>query len=80
MFAFSENSWKGRVEFYLKKGISKLKENDWKHIMKVVAEYSSFVMKPKLTVHAWKASEPTKEDLEMEWESASDSGSGADRD
>jgi hypothetical protein len=38
MFAFSENFWKGRVEFYLEKGISKLKEKDWKHIMKAAAE------------------------------------------
>src|SRR6266545_8112471 len=45
MFAFSEGSWKSRVEFYLEKGISKLKEKDWTNIMKGAAEHSAFISK-----------------------------------
>ena len=30
MFAFSEAAWESRAKFYLEKGISKLKEKDWK--------------------------------------------------
>jgi hypothetical protein len=67
MFAFSEGSWKCRVEFYLEKGISKLKEKDWTNIMKGVAEHSAFVLKS-----VRKGLEPTEEELEMVWESDSD--------
>jgi len=70
MFAFSEGSWKGRVEFYLEKGISKLKEKDWTNIMKGAAEHSTFILKS--TASSASALEPTEEELEMEWESDED--------
>jgi hypothetical protein len=40
MFAFSEGPWKPRVDFYLEKGVAKLKERDWKKIMMAAAHYS----------------------------------------
>jgi len=45
MFAFSKGSWKCRVEFYLEKEISRLKEKDWTNIMKGAAEHSAFILK-----------------------------------
>ena len=69
MFAFSESSWKCRAEFYLEKGISKLKEKDWTNIMKGAAEHSAFVSKLS---SASARKEPTEEELEMVWESDSD--------
>jgi hypothetical protein len=68
MFAFSEGTWKCRVEFYLEKGISKLKEKDWTNIMKGAAEHSAFVSKSS-SASARNALEPTEEELEMVWES-----------
>jgi hypothetical protein len=73
MFAFSENAWKPRIEFYLEKGISNLEDKDWKNVMKAAAEYSTFVTKPEpATSSAQKASEPTEEELELEWDADSD--------
>jgi len=57
------------VEFYLEKGISKLKEKDWKNVMKGAAEHSAFISK---STSLQKASQPTEEELEMDWESDSD--------
>lgn len=79
MFAFSEGSWKCRVEFYLEKGISKLKEKDWTSIMKGAADHSAFISKSTSSARsAKKALEPTEEELEMEWESDSDASEDAD--
>jgi hypothetical protein len=75
MFAFSESSWKCRAEFYLEKGILKLKEKDWKNIMEGAAEYSAFVSKSKSS-SVQKALEPTEEELEMAWDSDSDVDGG----
>jgi hypothetical protein len=70
MFAFSEGSWKCRVEFYLEKGISKLKEKDWTSIMKGAADHSPFISKSTSSARgAQKVLEPMEEELEMEWES-----------
>jgi hypothetical protein len=71
MFAFSESTWKPRIEFYLEKGISNLEDKDWKNVMKAVAEYSTFVTKPA-TSSTKKASGPTEEELELEWDADSD--------
>jgi hypothetical protein len=80
MFAFSESSWKPRVELYLEKGISNLKEKDWKNVMKAAAEYSNFVaLKSDPITNARKAPEPTEEELELNWDSDSESG-GKDSD
>jgi len=76
MFAFSESSWKCRAEFYLEKGMLKLKEKDWKNIMEGAAEYSVFVSKSKSSRSEQKASEPTEEELEMDWDSDSDVDGG----
>ena len=76
MFAFSETSWKHQVEFYLEKGISNLKDKDWETILKAAAEYSTFVIlksDPLASTH--KALEPTEEELELKWDSGSDSES-----
>lgn len=73
MFAFSESSWKSRVEFYLEKGISKLKEKDWTNIMKGAAEHSAFISKSTSSASgAPKALGQTEEEKEMEWESDED--------
>ncbi len=63
MFAFSEAAWKSRVEFYLKKGIAKLKEKDWENIMKAVMQLSNFV-KPD---EPWRTM--NEEELELKWDS-----------
>ena len=59
------------MEFYLEKGISKLKEKDWKNVMKGAAEHSGSAFISKST-SLQKASQPTEEELEMDWESDSD--------
>ena len=43
MFAFSKACWKPKVDFYLEKGIVKLKEKDWKNISNTVTKSSNFV-------------------------------------
>ena len=78
MFAFSESSWKSRVEFYLQKGILNLREKDWKNIMKAAAEYSIFVPKSNEQANTQTASKPTEEELELVWDSESDPESAND--
>ena len=43
MFAFSKACWKPKVDFYLEKGIAKLKEKDWKNISNAVTKSLNFV-------------------------------------
>jgi hypothetical protein len=73
MFAFSKSSWKGRAEFHLGKGISKLKEKDWTKIMTAAAKYSIFISKSKSSASVIpEATGPTEEERELEWESDED--------
>ena len=67
MFAFSETAWQARVELY-GKGISKLKEKDWKNIMRAAAEYSN-VVKTSTTSKGKNRAAVTEEDLELTWDS-----------
>ena len=67
MFAFSETAWQARVELY-GKGISKLKEKDWKNIMRAAAEYSN-VVKTSTTSKGKNHAAVTEEDLELTWDS-----------
>jgi hypothetical protein len=69
MFAFSETFWQGRAEFYLEKGISKLKGNDWENIMKAAADFLA-VIKPVSKGKA-RASSFVEEELDLAWESES---------
>lgn len=63
MFAFSETTWQPRAELYLK-GILKLKEKDWKNIMKAVNENPSintFLKKGRAAA--------TEEEMDLVWDS-----------
>ena len=75
MFAFSEAAWVSRVEFYLEKGIARLKEKDWTNIMRAAAEYSNAI-KDKASDAATrrKGRAMTEEELELTWDSDSDPG------
>ncbi len=72
MFAFSEALWKPRVEFFLEKGVAKLKKKDWKNIMDRMTQLSNFAV---MDVEAGGTTR-TEEELELAWES--DSGSSDD--
>lgn len=65
MFAFSEALWAPRASFHLEKGILKMKEKDWKQIMKAVTEnpVANSVLKKKGRAFA------TEEEMELAWDS-----------
>jgi len=67
MFAFSETVWEPRAEFYLEKGISKLKEKDWENIMNAAANYSN-ILKAPMSKGKQHAPAPTEEELELAWD------------
>ena len=69
MFAFSEACWKLKVDFYLEKGIAKLKEKDWKNISNAVTKSSNFV-KPSRSA----GKVLTQEELELVWDSELNDG------
>jgi len=79
MFSFSKAIWEPRAEFYLNKGISKLKDKEWESIMNAAAEYSNIIMekqcpskgKQKARVQA------TEEERELEYDSDSESSDKA---
>jgi hypothetical protein len=50
------------------KGISKLKEKDWKNIMRAAAEYSN-VVKTSTASKGKNRAAVTEEDLELTWDS-----------
>jgi hypothetical protein len=72
MFAFSETIWEPRAECYLEKGISKLKEKDWENIMKAAANYSTLI-KLSSTLKGKQRVVATEEELDLVWDSDSDS-------
>lgn len=72
MFAFSEATWESRAKFYLEKGISKLKEKDWKKIMDAAAEYSNARRLDNPSAAAHKQHLVTEEELDLVWDSESD--------
>ncbi len=81
MFAFSEATWEPRANFYLEKGILKLKEKDWSNIMKAAAEYSSVIkLLEKPSPSKKRHVSPTEEEMELAWnESGSDRDSGLEK-
>ena len=80
LFTFSENCWKPRVELYLEKGIANLKDKDWKNIMKAAARHLHFVLKSDPLAKTQKAHGPTEEELELNWDSDSDSEASSGKD
>ncbi len=68
LLAFGEPTWEPRARLYLEKGILKMKEKDWKNIMKVVAETTTILKKKGHHGGACL----TEEDAELSWESESD--------
>ena len=58
--AFSEPIWEPRARWYLEKGILKMKEKDWKNIMKVFAHNPTAKKKGRA---------PLKDEDELSWES-----------
>ncbi len=76
MFAFSETIWEPRVEFYLEKSISKLKDKEWEAIMNAASEFSN-VIKAKQAPSKEKGKtrvQATEEERELEYEYSSESG------
>jgi hypothetical protein len=76
MFAFCETVWEPRANFYLEKGISKLKEKDWGNIMKAASKYSSVIkLLEKPSPSKKRHLSPTEEEMELAWnDSGSDHG------
>jgi hypothetical protein len=76
MFAFSEATWEPRVEFYLEKSVSKLKDKEWEAIMDAASEYSN-VIKAKQAPSKGKGKarshvQATEEEHELEYDSHSE--------
>jgi hypothetical protein len=75
MFAFSETTWEPRVQFYLEKSISKLKEKEWESIMIAAAEYSTVIKAKSSSKGKGKATsriQATEEELELAYDSNSE--------
>ena len=72
MLAFSETIWEPRAEFYLEKGVSKLKEKDWENVMKAAASYSNVIKAPLSSKGKQRAPAVMEEELELTWDSESD--------
>ena len=74
MFAFSEAAWEPRTMVYLEKGVSKLKEKDWKKILEAASEYSNVIKQKSAALSKGKEREvATKDEMELAWDSDSDS-------
>ena len=72
MFAFSETVWEPRAEFYLEKGVSKLKDKDWENILKAAANFSNVIKAPATSKGKERVPAMAEEELELAWDSESD--------
>ena len=66
MLAFGEPIWEPRARLYLEKGIVKMKDKDWKSIMKAIADIAGTSLKKRSYAPV------TEEEAELSWESESE--------
>jgi len=73
MFAFSETLWLPKIQSHLEKSMPKLKEKDWKKIMKEVGQFTNAVtLKAGKSSGKGRAMPEDDDELELSWESDSD--------
>lgn len=73
MFAFSKAAWEPRTIVYLEKGVSKLKEKNWKKILEAASEYANVIKQKSPALSKGKEREiATKDEMEFAWNSDSD--------